>query len=48
MKERDERTFCYRCHLEYINVGYKLIKLDKPKSACDKCHRQGFHYLLKE
>lgn len=46
MKERDERTFCYKCMMEYHNAGYKLTKLDKPKSACDKCYRQGYQYIL--
>ena len=46
MKERDVRTFCYRCFMEYMNAGYKLTKLDKPRSACDKCHRQGDQYEL--
>ena len=46
MKESDVRTFCYPCFVDYFNAGYKLTKLDKPKSACDKCHRQGKQYIL--
>ena len=46
MKERDVRTFCYRCMMDYFKAGYKLTKLGKPKSSCDKCHRQGNQYVL--
>lgn len=47
MKERDIRTFCYSCYVDYFNAGYKMEKLNKPKSRCDKCNRQGCQYWLK-
>lgn len=44
----DTRIFCNKCAQDIRDAGYKLLRTDKKvKEECDKCHRQGYEYILK-